>query len=355
MNVDNLKQKAKLGLSPGTPVFTGVQKMPAADITLITYSEKEVLISKPASVPEAIHAIETQNGVSWINIDGLHDLAIIEEICSFLGVHKLTVEDILSVNQRPKLEEHEAYIHLAVKMLTLEGPQNLVSYEQVSFLLKGSVLATFQEKSGDAFEFVRRRISEDIGLIRKKDADYLLYALLDSIVDHYFVVLENIGEELTGIETELLDNPDKNTLNKIHLSRKEMISVRRSIYPMRDVVGRLDKLEEPVLSGSLSIYIRDLYDHTLRVMETIEGFRDTVSGLLDLYMNSMSNRMNEIMKVLTIMSAIFIPLTFIAGIYGMNFDYMPELRWRSAYHITLGVMLLIFVAMLIIFRKKKWL
>lgn len=355
MNEENVKQKAKLGLSPGSLVFTGIQKMSQVDLTLISYSEAEVLISKPASVTEAIQSIQAYKGNSWINIDGLHNVDLIEEICLYLGVHKLTIEDILSVNQRPKIEEYENYLHLVLKMLALEPPDNKITYEQVSFLLKGNVLATFQEKTGDAFEYVRKRISEDKGVIRKKGVDYLLYALLDAIVDYYFVVLENIGEELTQIETELLENPDKNTLNKIHLSRKNLISVRRSIYPLREVVGRLDKIEEPVLSAGLSIYIRDLYDHTLRVMENIEGFRDTVSSLLDLYMNSMSNRMNEIMKVLTIISTIFIPLTFIAGVYGMNFEYMPELQWKLGYFAVWGLMILIFIGMLMYFRKKKWL
>lgn len=355
MNSHSIKHKAKLGLSPGSLVFTGTQKMSSAEISLMQYSEGEVRHSKPASISEAIGLIKKYPGCSWINIDGLHDVGIIEQICVYLGLHKLTIEDILSVNQRPKIEEHADYMHLAVKMLTEESGDQEISCEQVSFLLKGKVLATFQEKSGDTFEYVRQRISENKGIIRKKGADYLLYALLDSIVDFYFVVLENVGEKLTDTETELLENPDKNSLNRIHLLRKEMLNIRRSVYPLREVVARLEKIQEPVFSDDLSIYIRDLYDHTLRVMETIESFRDTVSGLLDLYMNSVSNRMNEIMKVLTIIATIFIPLTFIAGVYGMNFECMPELRWKYAYFATWGVMVLIFIAMLMFFRKRKWL
>jgi magnesium transporter len=355
MNKGNIIHRTKFGLSPGTLVFTGTQKMSCVDITLICYSEEDVSISNPGSIAEAIEEIRLYPGNCWINIDGLHDVETIEQIASHLGAHKLTIEDILSVNQRPKLEEHAEYIHLAVKMLALEDKDQAISYEQVSFLLKGKVLVTFQEKTGDAFDYVRKRITENKGLIRKKGTDYLLYALLDSIVDYYFVVLESIGERLTDIETELLDNPDKNSLNKIHLIRKEMLQVRRLIYPLREVMGSLEKIQEPVLSEGLSIYIRDLYDHTLRVMETIESFRDTVSGLLDLYMNSVSNRMNEIMKVLTIIATIFIPLTFIAGIYGMNFDHMPELHWHYAYYVALAFMVLIFFGMMFYFRKKKWL
>lgn len=355
MNSQSTKQKSKLGLSPGSLVFTGRKKMQTIDIALIQYSDDDVNLTKPASISEAIKLMETYEGNSWINIDGLHDEQLIEHLCLHLGAHKLTIEDILNVNQRPKIEEHKDYIHLAAKMLTIESHTQNIRYEQVSFILKGNVLATFQEQSGDAFEYVRTRIAENKGLIRKKGTDYLLYALLDSIVDYYFVVLESIGEQLTDIETELLDNPDKNSLNKIHLQRKEMLNVRRSIYPLREVVTRLDKIEEPIFSSGLEIYIRDLYDHTLRVMETIESFRDTVSGLLDLYMNSVSNRMNEIMKVLTIIATIFIPLTFIAGIYGMNFEHMPELHWRYSYFVTWGGMILIFLGMLLYFRRKKWL
>lgn len=355
MNAHQMKHKAKLGLSPGSLIFTGIQKMKTVDITLICYSEDDVSVHKPQTVSEALKAIEAYEGNCWINIDGLHEVAVIEQLCLYLGVHKLTIEDILSVNQRPKIEEHADYIHLAVKMLALQNEDQEISYEQVSFLLKGKVLATFQEITGDAFGYVRTRITENKGLIRRKGTDYLLYALLDSIVDYYFVVLESIGEQLSEIETELLENPDKRSLNKIHHSRKEMLNIRRSIYPLREVVNRLEKIEEPVLSQGLGIYIRDLYDHTLRVMETIESFRDTVSGLLDLYMNSVSNRMNEIMKVLTIIATIFIPLTFIAGVYGMNFDNMPELHWENAYFGALGIMLLIFIGMLIYFRRKKWL
>lgn len=355
MNKQSIKHKAKLGLSPGSLIFTGIQKMSNADITLMQYNEGNAIVSKPGSITEAIRLMEAFDGNSWVNIDGLHDVALIEEICVHLGVHKLSMEDIVSVNQRPKIEEHAGYLHLAVKMLTwAEGKQD-ISYEQVSFLLLGKFLVTFQEKTGDAFDFVRQRITENKGMIRKKSADYLLYALLDSIVDYYFVVLEGIGEQLTDIETELMDNPAQSSLSKIHVARKEMLNIRRSIYPLREVVSRLEKIEEPMLSSGLSIYIRDLYDHTLRVMETIESFRDTVSGLLDLYMNSVSNRMNEIMKVLTIIATIFIPLTFIAGIYGMNFDHMPELHWRYSYYAAWALMILIFLGMICYFRKRKWL
>ena len=354
MNKQRMASKAKLGLAPGSLVFTGIQKMSEVEITLIQYTADEEATFKPQNAEQAIQQIESYAGNSWLNIDGLHDVETIEQICTYLGVHKLTMEDILSINQRPKLDELSDHILLVVKMLSIIPPQQQIDYEQISFLLRGKVLVTFQERAADTFDYVRKRIFENKGLIRKKGTDYLLYALLDSIVDNYFVILEEIGEQLSEIETELLENPEKNTLNRIHLQRKEMVDIRRSIYPLREVVNQLEKIEEPILSQNLDIYIRDLYDHTLRVMETLESFRDTVSGLLDLYMNSVSNRMNEIMKVLTIIATIFIPLTFIAGVYGMNFFNMPELHWKYGYSAVLGLMLVVFVLMLLYFRKKKW-
>jgi magnesium transporter len=345
------QRASKLGLAPGTLVFTGIQKMQKVQFELIQYDEQEITIRQPCSIDEAIGWIQEFAGNSWLNIDGLHDVGVIEKISSYLGMHKLAKEDIISVNQRPKLEEYDDHLHLALYMIS---PKNLES-EQVSFVLNAKILVSFQEQSGDTFDYVRKRLSEGKGQIRKKGVDYLLYALLDSIVDYYFVVLEGFGEKLSEIETELLENPDKKSLNKIYQSRKEMLQIRHVIYPLREVSSRLDKIGEPIISPALSIYYRDLYDHILRAIEGIEAYRDTVSGLVDLYMNSVSNRMNEIMKVLTIIATIFIPLTFIVGVYGMNFVYMPELRFRYGYHISLGVMLLIFIGMLVYFRRKKWL
>jgi magnesium transporter len=353
MEITMIQQKkaSKLGLAPGTLVFTGIQKMQEVQMQLMQYDEHKITVRQPHSIAEAIAGIEEYAGNSWLNIDGLHDVGVIEQISSHLSMHKLSKEDILSVNQRPKLEEYEDHLHLVLHMIS---PQNL-DFEQVSFVLSKKVLVSFQEQSGDTFGYVRKRLTEDKGQIRKKGVDYLLYALLDSIVDYYFAVLEQFGEKLSEIETELLEYPDKKTLNMIYQSRKEMLEIRRAIYPLREVTSRLEKIGEPIVCEDLSIYYRDLYDHTLRVIEGIEGFRDTVSGLVDLYMNSVSNRMNEIMKVLTIIATIFIPLTFIAGIYGMNFDHMPELHFRYSYFIALGVMFLIFIGMLVYFRRKKWL
>jgi magnesium transporter len=349
------KQKSKLGLAPGSLVFTGLQKMAQVDISVIHYSEDHFEESNPKSISEVITLIKSFKGVTWINIDGLHDENSIEEICTYLGIHKLSMEDILSVGQRPKLEEYQDYVQAVLKILTLDSTEETIEYEQLSFILKGKILVTFQEKTGDVFDSVRNRIREGKGNVRKKGADYLLYALLDSVVDQYFIVLDSFSEKLEDLETDLLNNPDKTILNKLHGLRRETLLLRRTINPLREMIGRFEKLEEPLISNSIKVFIRDLYDHTIKVIENIEVLRDMTSGLLDLYMNTTSNKMNEIMKVLTIMTSIFIPLTFIAGVYGMNFTNMPELEYKYGYFVILGIMVLVLIGMLIFLRRKKWL
>ncbi len=344
-------RSSKLGLAPGSLIFTGLQKMSRPQLQLIQYSEAEITESNPQNIHDAIALMQKYSGTSWLNIDGLHDVDMVDSISSFMNMHKLGKEDLLSVNQRPKLEEYDDHLHIVLRMATPDRSE----FEQVSMVIKDRYLVSFQEQTDDTFDYVRKRLMEGKGQIRKKAADYLLYALLDSIVDYYFVVLEKYGDTLNEIETELLEKPEKETLNKIYHHRKEMLEIRRSIYPLRDLFSKLEKVAETTMSENLAIYLRDLYDHSLRLVEGIEGYRDTVSGLVDLYMNSASNRMNEIMKVLTIIATIFIPLTFIAGVYGMNFHYMPELQFRSAYFIVWGVMIVIFASMIWYFRRKKWL
>jgi len=349
------KQKSKLGLAPGSLVFTGLQKMAQVDITVIHYSEDHFEESNPKSITEVISLIQSFKGVTWINIDGLHDENSIEEICTYLDIHKLSMEDILSVGQRPKLEEYQDYVQAVIKILSIDSADEIIEYEQLSFILKGNILVTFQEKTGDVFDGVRNRIREGKGNVRKRGADYLLYALLDLVVDHYFIVLDNFSEKLEDLETELLNNPDKTILSKLHRLRRETLLLRRTVYPLREMIGRFEKLEEPLISNSIKIFIRDLYDHTVKVIENIEVLRDMTSGLLDLYMNTTSNKMNEIMKVLTIMTSIFIPLTFIAGVYGMNFTNMPELQHKYGYFMILGVMIVVVLGMLYFLKRKKWL
>lgn len=349
------KRKSKLGLPPGSLVFTGEQKMEQVDISVFNYSETFFHEFRPKSTDEVVELIKSSTGVIWINIDGLHEEKSIEKLCTFLDIHKLTMEDIVNVGQRPKLEEYPKYVHSVIKDITYNTEEECFEYEQISFLLKENILITFQERSGDVFDGVRKRIREGIGFVRKRGADYLMYGLLDMVVDNYFVILENFGEKLEDLETELLENPDKNSLTKLHNIRRETLGLRRTVYPLREMVAAFEKLDEPLFSESNKVFTRDLYDHTIKVIETVEIYRDMTSSLLDLYINSVSNKMNEVMKVLTIMTSIFIPLTFIAGIYGMNFRYMPELTYKYGYFIVLGVMAVVFIGIIIYLKRRKWL
>lgn len=349
------KRIPKTGLAPGTLVFTGERKMEEVAFSMMHYAPGHFEEASPKDIAEVMALTRSFEGIVWVNIDGLHSEQTVEEICNYLHIHKLTMEDVLSVGQRPKIEEHSDYLHVVLKMFMIDPADGTVDDEQLSFIVKGNVLITFQEKTGDVFDGVRKRIREGKGFIRSRGADYLLYALLDSVVDHYFIVLEQFGEKLDDIETALLENPDKNILNKLHILRREVLGLRRSVYPLRELVSRFGKIEAPIVHDDTRVFISDLYDHTVQVIDTIEVFRDTASGLLDLYMNSVSNKMNEIMKVLTVMASIFIPLTFIAGVYGMNFEYMPELHYRGAYFAVWILMAVVAAGMVYYFRRKRWL
>ena len=348
------RRKSKTGLPPGTLLFTGEQKMEQVEYSVIQYNENFFEELFPKDPEEIIRLIDTSKNVLWINVDGIHDAEVIETLCSKLLVHKLTMEDVLSVGQRPKLDEHPEYLHAVIKMFMIDEDNTIID-EQISFILHKNILISFQEKQGDVFDAVRKRIQEGKGYIRKRKSDYLLYALIDSVVDHYFVILENLGELIESIEMELLENPTKQTLNKLHTIRRETLELRRSVYPLREVISRLEKIDESIINPEVRVFIRDLYDHTIQVIDTIEVMRESALALMDLYMNSISNKLNEIMKVLTIMASIFIPLTFVAGVYGMNFVNMPELEWHYGYYLILGFMLLMVVGMLGYFKSKKWL
>lgn len=345
---------SKLGMAPGSLVFTGEQKMAEQKISVMRYSEDGVEEFDTRHLEEVQKLMEPENGVTWVNIDGLHDVETISTICTGLGVHKLTIEDVLGVGQRPKFEEFDDYLFVVVRMFLLGENGKDIEDEQLSFILKGKLLITFQEREGDVFNHVRNRIREGKGMIRKRGGDYLLYALIDSVVDYYFLILEKQGELIEEVEEAVLENPQDAVLNELHRIRREVLQLRRSIYPLREVITRFERVEEPHVSNESKVFIRDLYDHTIQVIETVEVFRDVVSGTIDLYMNSVSNRMNNVMKVLTIIATIFIPLTFIAGVYGMNFEHMPELSWPWAYYAVWGLMLVMALGMVTYFKVKKW-
>jgi magnesium transporter len=348
------KRSEKAGLPPGTLVHIGEKKTEKAKITIIDYDETQ-FEEKEAKTIEECFPFKEKPTVTWVNIDGLHDIEVMEKIGKHFDLHTLVLEDILNTEQRPKIEDFDDYIFVVLKMLYFDESQDEIRAEQVSIILGSNFVLSFQERVGDIFNPLRERIRNAKGRIRKMGADYLAYALMDAIVDNYFTVLEKLGEKIEDIEEKLVSNPTPETLQTIHNLKREMIFLRKSVWPLREVVSSLERGESSLIKESTKIFLRDVYDHTIQVIDTVETFRDLLSGMLDIYLSSISNRMNQVMKVLTIIATIFIPLTFVAGIYGMNFEYMPELKWRWGYFLVLGSMAIIGVWMLIYFRKKKWL
>jgi magnesium transporter len=346
--------KEKVGLPPGTLVHIGERKTEKVKITVIDYDSKNFQ-EKEADKIEECFPFKDKPTVTWINIDGLQEVGIIEKIGTHFGIHPLILEDILHTRQRPKAEDLGEYLFIVLKMIYHNDNEDEIIGEQVSLILGQNYVISFQEREGDIFNPIRERIRNSKGRIRKGGADYLAHALVDAVVDHYFVILEKIGEKIESLEEELVTNPTPETLQVIHILKRNLIFLRKSVWPLREVVNALERGESPLITKSTGIYLRDVYDHTIQVIETLETFRDMVSGMLDIYLSSVSNRMNEVMKVLTIIATIFIPLTFIAGIYGMNFKFMPELEWHWGYPMALVIMLSLVGFMLLYFRKKKWL
>jgi magnesium transporter len=342
------------GLSPGTLVHYGEKKEEKVRITLYEYDDENFSFKEINNVEEILTE-EKPNFVKWINIDGLHDIDVIKKIGDYYNLHPLLLEDILHTDQRPKAEDYDSYIYIVLKMLKYNDNSSEVNVEQVSIILGNNFVISFQESVGDVFNPVRERLKNHKGKIRTMKADYLCYALLDAIVDQYFVILEKLGEDLAFIEEELLVNPEPSTLQKIHKLKRELIFLRKSIWPVREVVSFLQKGFSALIKSTTAVFLRDVYDHTIQIIETLEEYRDIVSSLIDIYLSSISNKMNQIMKVLTIIATIFIPLTFIAGVYGMNFKYMPELEWHWGYFAVWAFMIVISVFMLIIFKKRGWL
>jgi len=349
-----IKRRAKkAGEPPGTLVYVGEKKVEKVRISYIDYDEQNFQEKEISKIEECFPFKATPT-VTWINIDGLHEVEIIEKLGTQFEVHPLILEDILHTEQRPKYEDFDKYIFIVLQMLSFNEELGAVESEQVSLILGANFVISFQERMGDVFEPIRDRIRNAKGRIRKMGPDYLAYALIDAIVDSYFAILEKIGEKIELMEEELVSNPTEKTLQQIHNMKREMISLRRSVWPLREVISGVQRSESSVIKELTEIYLRDVYDHTIQIIDTIESFRDMVSGMLDIYLSSISNKMNAVMKVLTIIATIFIPLTFVAGIYGMNFKYMPELDWRWGYGAVWLVMIVVAGIMMVYFRRKKW-
>jgi magnesium transporter len=349
------KVSKTIGLTPGALVHVGKKRIEKVRIRLIDYDEAQLREKEPKTIEECFPFKDLPT-VTWVNIDGLHDIEVMEKIGKHFGLHPLVLEDVLNTEQRPKIEDFDDHIFVVLKMLYYDETDGEIRAEQISVILGSNFVLSFQERVGDIFNPLRERIRGAKGRVRKMGPDYLAYNLLDAIVDNYFVVLEKLGEQIEGMEEELVSNPTPDTLQKIHNLKREMIFLRKSVWPLREVVSRLERGESPLIKETTGIYLRDVYDHTIQVIDTIETYRDMLSGMLDIYLSSISNRMNQVMKVLTIIATIFIPLTFVAGIYGMNFEYMPELKWHWFYPKAFWlVMLGVAALMLVYFRRKRWL
>ena len=346
--------KKKAGSAPGTMVYVGPERTEPVAVHLIEYAEdffEEHVLSQEADYQE----IAKRERLTWINVDGLNNLDITQAIGSAFDLHTLVLEDLVHTGQRPKHEEYEDYVFVVLRMLTLESDGPGVRSEQVGIVFGDGFVLSFQERAGDVFEAVRERIRIKSRRIRSRGADYLAYALIDAIVDHYFHILEAFAGMVEELEVEVLEDPSPQTMRRIHDLRHEMLGVRRAIWPLRELTNGLVRTESELIEESTRVFLRDVYDHTVQVIDTAETLREVVSGLMDLYMSSVSNRMNEIMKVLTIMASVFIPLTFLAGIYGMNFENMPELGFPWAYPALLVVMAGVGIGLLLFFKRRGWL
>lgn len=346
-------KKKQAGLPPGTPVYTGEHRSNKIVINLLDY-KGELLQEKEINNLSECSLFANTESISWINVEGLHDESKVQEIGKHLGLHPLVIEDILNIEQRPKMEDYDGYIYIVLKMFHLKENGEILP-EQVSIILSKNYVVTFQEGiEGDTFHEIRERIRTNKGVITKMTSDYLVYSIIDSIIDSYFTILENFGDRIEHIEEELVNNPEKRTLTEIYRLKREMLYLRKSVWPLREAISRLERGESELITQNTHLYLRDVYDHTINVLDTIETYRDMLSGMIDIYLSSISNRLNETMKYLALISTIFIPMTFIASIYGMNFEIMPELKWEHGYWFALGLMAAIGLSFFIYFKKKRW-
>jgi len=343
-----------VGSAPGTPTYIGDRVPVEATYSLIQYDDNEISIVTPESIEEII-LMQDPDMVNWINVNGLANQNDFKRLCASLKLDPLTMEDLLNTEHRPKVEDFGHYLLVIIKMLTKQEYRP-VEYEQISFILTEDTLVTFQEAPGDCFNPVRERLKNGTGKLRRVGSEYLLYALLDVIVDNYFMILEDFGTRLEDIEeSSMLSQQAKGFMSGLQNVKSELNRMRRVIWPVRDTVGTLLHIESPLVDESLVPYLRDLHENTVQVLEALESYRETASGIQEVFLSSLSNRMNEVMKVLTIISTIFIPLTFIVGVYGMNFAFMPELRAVWGYPAVWALMVAVAAGLLVFFKRKKWL
>lgn len=343
----------KSGLSPGTPVFIGEQKRDRMQIDLIEYNA-DLLIEKTDITPaEALQSRNSKN-ITWVHVSGIHDIDKLQALAGLFGLHPLTVEDIVNTVQRPKIEHFDDYLFAVLRLVKTDIAAHKLAMENISLVLGDGFVLSFSEDDASAFNKVRERLRVGKGRMRKSHADYMAYVLMDAVVDQYFIALEMIGEYTDDLGDQIVDNSDISRLHDIHEIKRQLLGLRKSVWPLREEIGVFLRSESSLIQESTRPYLRDLYDHTIQIVEMVETERDILIGIHDIYLAAATHRLNEVMKVLTIIATIFIPLTFIVGIYGMNFDYMPELHWRWGYFVVLAIMATIAGGMLLAFRCRRW-
>ncbi|NTV23331.1 MAG: magnesium/cobalt transporter CorA [Nanoarchaeota archaeon] len=344
-SVTDIKDKST---SPETAIAgrTGPVKITYFDYDAYHIEEKNI------EHAEECFRFRDTNTVTWINIDGLQDKALIGKICNHFKIHQVIQDNIFNIDQRPDIEDCQSYIYLSFKMLYFREGE--ITSKQISLILSKNFLISFQEEEGDVFGQIRDKIRNNLGKIRKNGNDFLAYLIIEAVVHNYFHVLEAIGEAIDEIEEEALSDPSPKTSRKISMLQKEMIYLRKAVWPLREVLIAFERSDNKLIRSATRIYLRDLYEHVVQAIETCEIYRETISSMLEVYVSSISNKMNDVMKTLTIFSAIFIPLTFIVGVYGMNFKNVPELEWSFGYPLVWTVMLSLVIIMFVFFRKKKW-
>jgi len=347
------RRSRKAGLPPGSLVHIGERRRERPRITRVRYNATSFDAQELTDLADCYE--RPAGTVTWINIEGLHDTRLLDAIGSGFGLHPLVIEDVLNTDQRPKVEDHGEYLYIVVKLLAWRELANGPVTEQVSLVLGPDFVLSFQEGSHDDFEPVRARLRSGQARARQQEADYLAYMLLDTIVDNYFLALEKFDDQVDGLESEIVEHPQRSTLKTLHRLRREMVYLLRAVRPLREVVGLLERGEFAQIRPGVRLYLRDVYDHVIHAIDTVETLRELLAGMLEIYLTSVTNRSNEVIKALTLIATIFLPITFIASWYGMNFHYMPELEYPWAYPLALVASVAVVVGMLMYFRRKKWL
>lgn len=343
----------KAGLPPGTPIFIGQRKQDTVEVQVIHYREQH-LEEIPDARMDDVARCTGSPGVTWVNVNGIHDVDLIGALGERFKLHPLTLEDIVNTTQRPKAEEFDHYIYIVLRMASYDEVAERIELENISVILGDGWVLSFQERAGDVFDPVRGRIRSGKGRIRRAKADYLAYALTDAVVDQYFVILERLGERIEELDEAIVSTPEAMHLQEVHRLKRDVLMLRKSVWPLREEISSVEKSESHLITAAIRPFLRDVYDHTVQMIDMVETLRDILGNMHDTYLSSVNNRMNEVIKVLTIIATIFIPLTFVVGVYGMNFQNMPELKWAWGYPAVMGFMALVVVAMVIYFKRRRW-